>query len=879
MPSPARLARPQLAFLALCAVVAVLHQLARWDWYIDDAAISFAYARNWAEGYGLVAVPGGERIEGYSNPTWVVLLAFFELLGLDGFTTGKPMALGFSLLTLPVVHRLAQRALPGREAGPLLAPLVLALNAQFAIWSMSALENSLFGFLVALGAERVLAELEAAREGRRAWPWSAVVFLALAWTRPEGLLYAAVGGAWYGLLSLHAGRGPLPVIGWVAAFWGPHLLLLGLRLWYFAWPFPNTYYAKVGVQGSFPWTWDARGWVQVREWAERLWQGWFLPVYGVGLLGTRGWRAAVGLGVGLLVAIALLVPGPDWLQAWGPWPDLPSSRPWLQARIALFGAVAAGLPLVALGSPGGGARGLVAHLAATALFFAVYANGDWMGAYRWMSLMAPTGAVLVAVGVTELAEWVGGRRWGAEGWLVVAVLVGAWIPPNVLQTRDHALYNTNETPEIVRRRGAYTSSVVRRTFWEEPVVNLEMDQGAHMWWFPEYREVDMAGLIDVPMSRHRYDQRAFVREYVLEEQKPTFAHVHHGWADISRFRSYDGWHRNYVELPPYPDGNLPPHDGVWARRDLFARPMADGEPTLATFPEGVELVSVDVPATAWVAGRPAFFEVQVRRRDRGRRGDIAMMAFLSGEGELHSWHVALGYDGWFPQDQWRGDEAFVGRYAVSVPADLPPGRYDLGFVVFGPNGRVWPAGGAGGTLPLSEALRTDDPAVARGEVRLPGRLTVVARADEDGSKEAWAETLAQAEAGACEAAEASWIRTKRHRPIDGRWHGALEPEAKRALATCWARSAASAEAPAPDLARAHRWDPDAPALAEVGGPVGERLWEEGLAAREAGDVETAYARFRDLLAFQPWRSWARRYAEEARDARLGVRGLAAQARR
>lgn len=70
-------------------VGATVHQAWFWGWYIEDAAISFAYARNWAEGEGLVAIPGGERLEGYSNATWVALLALFELLGIDGFRSSK----------------------------------------------------------------------------------------------------------------------------------------------------------------------------------------------------------------------------------------------------------------------------------------------------------------------------------------------------------------------------------------------------------------------------------------------------------------------------------------------------------------------------------------------------------------------------------------------------------------------------------------------------------------------------------------------------------------------------------------------------------------------------------------------------------------------
>ena len=38
------------------------------------------YAKNLAEGHGLVWNPGGERVEGYYNPLWVLLMAIFHLL-------------------------------------------------------------------------------------------------------------------------------------------------------------------------------------------------------------------------------------------------------------------------------------------------------------------------------------------------------------------------------------------------------------------------------------------------------------------------------------------------------------------------------------------------------------------------------------------------------------------------------------------------------------------------------------------------------------------------------------------------------------------------------------------------------------------------------
>jgi hypothetical protein len=53
----------------------VLHFILFRGWIVDDAGISFAYARNLADGNGLVAQPGSAPVEGYSNFAWVVLLA------------------------------------------------------------------------------------------------------------------------------------------------------------------------------------------------------------------------------------------------------------------------------------------------------------------------------------------------------------------------------------------------------------------------------------------------------------------------------------------------------------------------------------------------------------------------------------------------------------------------------------------------------------------------------------------------------------------------------------------------------------------------------------------------------------------------------------
>src|SRR5690348_6795119 len=58
----------------------VIHGLRFGGWLIDDAGISFAYARNLAAGAGLVAQAGHAPVEGFSNPLWTLLIALLTYL-------------------------------------------------------------------------------------------------------------------------------------------------------------------------------------------------------------------------------------------------------------------------------------------------------------------------------------------------------------------------------------------------------------------------------------------------------------------------------------------------------------------------------------------------------------------------------------------------------------------------------------------------------------------------------------------------------------------------------------------------------------------------------------------------------------------------------
>jgi hypothetical protein len=210
---------------------------------VDDAYISFRYARNLARGLGLVYNPG-ERVEGYTNFLWTVLLAGGIKLGVDPELASKILgglaACGGMTLTYAIANRLRPLAV-----APCLATWLLASTVVFSGYAVFGLETPLFVALVLLGTFLFLREEgdygERAPEARPALPLSGLAFALAGLTRPEAPLFLV-------LLVLFLGRGVasrrnLVRLALFAAPLAAHLLWR--HSYYGAW-LPNTLSAKTG---------------------------------------------------------------------------------------------------------------------------------------------------------------------------------------------------------------------------------------------------------------------------------------------------------------------------------------------------------------------------------------------------------------------------------------------------------------------------------------------------------------------------------------------------------------------------------------------------------------------------------------------------------
>jgi hypothetical protein len=262
-----------IAFLVYCAVF--IFQLV---FYVDgkpftalfdDAMISMTYARNLANGNGLVWNPGGPRVEGYTNPLWVVFMALFHLLPIPENWISLPIQISgalFLLGSLFYLRRIALNVSPGQSWVILLAVLLTAFYYPLVNWSLLGLEVSVLLLWINLAVFLMLRVLDSGQFSR----WLYILLGIGTLIRMDAAVtYLTI----WGLLFIfdkpnrrrHLLEGGLIFM----LFMGGQFLLR--KLYYGEW-LPNTYYLK--VEGWPLWSRLRRGFLVFIEFAK----GFFWPL-------------------------------------------------------------------------------------------------------------------------------------------------------------------------------------------------------------------------------------------------------------------------------------------------------------------------------------------------------------------------------------------------------------------------------------------------------------------------------------------------------------------------------------------------------------------------------------------------------------------------
>lgn len=530
---------PAVLYLAGVAVLG--------DWIVDDAGISYAYARNIALGHGFVSEPGRPPVEGYSNFLWVLALVPFRLLGVfDPVVVPKMLGAACVLWALFLVQRTLRRATGQWEPG-LFAALWIACAPPIVIWTASGLENGLMLLLlVQLWATAV--------ERGRHWQARCGLITALAaMTHPEGLIYLAFAlgasvahadtAGHAGALQMEAiadgpsahdraprrSRAALAVRSFASCAAGFLLLFapfFTFRLITFGQPWPQTYYAKRGPT-LFALLADL-----AREPAAALAR---VAETGRALAGDAGpWIMAV-----LPVAIAALA----WIGR-------------LRRPIAL----AAGLWVIAVGG-------------------FVVIGADWMEEFRFA-----TGAI-VALAITLAGVVFGGAaallpndpRRAARAGLGVAGALGLLLISGGGSRLLYFARNPTIAYGDVRDRVAERYVEYGRILGVASPSILTQDVGAVLD-HGGLRVYDLGGLTEPAVTRTVLTpspNRAEFYDWVFEEIRPTFIACRGDLKRISDYERDPRFIRDYAAIESYVEGDIVRHSpnaircGDFVRRDAL----------------------------------------------------------------------------------------------------------------------------------------------------------------------------------------------------------------------------------------------------------------------------------------------------------------------
>ncbi len=210
---------------------------------VDDAYITFRYARNLMDGLGFVYNPG-ERVMGTTTPLYTLLMAGLSfVLRIQNFPA---IALWVNALadaaTCVLLIYLGERLSGQRRVG-VAAGLLYAVAAFSVTFAVGGMETSIYVMLITFTALLYLQE----RTG-----WAVTAALALL-TRPDALIFLGPLGLDYGirfLLSISNRRSAelqashIPILRTAAFFLAPLLPWLLFATFYFGTPIPHSIAAK-----------------------------------------------------------------------------------------------------------------------------------------------------------------------------------------------------------------------------------------------------------------------------------------------------------------------------------------------------------------------------------------------------------------------------------------------------------------------------------------------------------------------------------------------------------------------------------------------------------------------------------------------------------
>jgi len=277
----------------------------------DDAMISMTYARNLAEGHGLVWNPGGERVEGYTNLGWTLYMALVHLAPVARAKASllvQASSAALLLAALYFVRKIAAALSGGSRLVWAGAVVAAGFYLPIVSWSLQGMEVGLLILLLSIALWMAVRTLDTGALSPVPYAaLAAAIVVRLDMAVPFAVVLACLAGFDRSNRSRHLAYG-------LALFAAAVVGQTAFRLAYYGDWLPNTYYHKLtGYPALFRIT---RGLYVALVFIWRM--NWIFFLVPVALLAMRRDRREVLLAAvfGGQLAYSVYVGGDAW-ESWG----------------------------------------------------------------------------------------------------------------------------------------------------------------------------------------------------------------------------------------------------------------------------------------------------------------------------------------------------------------------------------------------------------------------------------------------------------------------------------------------------------------------------------------------------------------------------------
>ena len=266
--------------IILMAALAWFHRFIQ-----DDAFISFRYAENLLRGNGLVWNPG-ERVEGYSNFLWTLLIALGMLMGFDPVPWSQLLGMISFVLSLYCTFRIAWICFGSRFIA-LMTVILLGWNFTFHSFATGGLETQFQTFLLVAMAYLLVRMSNGPGLNNRGLVIFAIGSACAMMTHLDSIIVCGFFTGYLLLLILRSDAEWKLKHVYLVALLLPQIILLApwliWKVWYYGGVFPNSFYLKTSAAFS--------GYVLhgVRYLDVFIVSYWLFPLCVLGLIAVRRW--------------------------------------------------------------------------------------------------------------------------------------------------------------------------------------------------------------------------------------------------------------------------------------------------------------------------------------------------------------------------------------------------------------------------------------------------------------------------------------------------------------------------------------------------------------------------------------------------------------